>query len=51
MKRGGRNESGKQLVSGGGAAAVCLLLLPLVVLAVLKSDFMPQQVVHSKCSL
>ncbi|KAF7087414.1 hypothetical protein CFC21_090605 [Triticum aestivum] len=46
MKRGGRNESGKKLVSGGGAAAVACLLLPLLVLAVLKSDFMPQQVVH-----
>ncbi|VAI63916.1 unnamed protein product [Triticum turgidum subsp. durum] len=46
MKRGGRNESGKKLVSGGGAAAVACLLLPLLVLAVLKSDFMPQQAVH-----
>uniref|UniRef100_A0A8R7UW24 Glycosyltransferase 61 catalytic domain-containing protein n=2 Tax=Triticum urartu TaxID=4572 RepID=A0A8R7UW24_TRIUA len=43
MKKAG---SGKKLVSGGGAAAVACLVLPLVVLAVLKSDFMPQQVVH-----
>ncbi|KAI4974890.1 hypothetical protein ZWY2020_048497 [Hordeum vulgare] len=30
---------------GGGAAVACLLLLPLV-LAVLKTDFMPQQLIH-----
>ncbi|XP_044954596.1 alpha-1,3-arabinosyltransferase XAT3-like isoform X2 [Hordeum vulgare subsp. vulgare] len=47
MKKAGRNESGKKAMSrGGGAAVACLLLLPLLVLAVLKTDFMPQQLIH-----